>query len=186
MTVQQKQHLLAFLGYYRDAVDGDWGPASRQALVNFQKACCKTVDGIWGEETQRRILEVIAGWREETADWWKDIRYFTREEFQCKCGKYCNGYPAEMRQQAVILADRARKYFGRPGYVVSGLRCRQHNANVGGVTNSQHMFGEAVDLQIDGVDADQLLEYLLQQPEVRYAYKINDTNVHFDIPKGAG
>lgn len=25
----------------------------------------------------------------------------------------------------------------------------------------------------------------LRQPEVRYAYKINSTNVHFDIPKGA-
>ena len=35
------------------------------------------------------------------------------------------------------------------------------------------------------VDGDELLAFFLRQPEVRYAYKINSTNVHFDIPKGA-
>ena len=70
--------------------------------------------------------------------------------------------------------------------MVSGLRCRQHNANSGGVENSQHMSGEAVDLRIDGVSADTLLAFVRSQPEVRYAYKINSTNVHFDIPREAG
>ena len=69
--------------------------------------------------------------------------------------------------------------------MVSGLRCKVHNANCGGVANSQHMYGEAVDLRIKGVSGDKLLAYMKQQPEVRYAYKINATNVHFDIPKGA-
>lgn len=185
MTIPQKQHLLGFLGYYQGKVDGDWGPASRQALAAFQKDHCKTVDGIWGEESQTRILEVISRWEDAgEVDWWKEIRHFTREEFRCKCGKYCSGYPAQMRRQAVLLADRAREHFGKPGYVVSGLRCRQHNADVGGVANSQHMYGEAVDLRIQNVDADTLLEFFRKQPEVRYAYKINETNVHFDIPKG--
>lgn len=51
--------------------------------------------------------------------------------------------------------------------------------------NSQHMYGETMDIRIDGVSGDELLAFFLRQPEVRYAYKINSTNVHFDIPKGA-
>lgn len=53
------------------------------------------------------------------------------------------------------------------------------------VHNSQHMYGEAMDIRINGVSGDELLAFFLRQPEVRYAYKINSTNVHFDIPKGA-
>ena len=65
-----------------------------------------------------------------------------------------------------------------------GAHCQRHNAAVGGVANSQHLAGEACDLAISGVSADALLAFLQAQPGVRYAYKINDTNVHFDIPKG--
>ena len=187
MTIAQRQHLLAFLGYYLGRVDGEWGPLSQKALLDFQKDHCEAKDGIWGPESQKRILEVVGSWRTaDSEDWWKEIQYFDREEFRCKCCRYCDGYPAQMKRKAVLVADRARAHFGRPAYVVSGLRCRQHNANVGGVTNSQHMAGEAVDLRIDGISSDALLEFVLQQPEVRYAYRINDSNVHFDIPREAG
>lgn len=182
MTVKQKQHLLGYLGYYTAAVDGLWGERSRQAVEEFQRDYCQSVDGVWGQETESRILEVITGG--EKGDWWKEITFFSREEFRCKCGgKFCDGYPAEMKRDVVRVAERARKHFGRPGYVVSGLRCRQHNANVGGVANSQHMAGEAVDLQIAGIGAGELLEFIREQPEVRYAYAINGSNVHFDIPR---
>lgn len=188
MTVKQKQHLLAFLGYYTAAVDGVWGVLSRQATEAFQREHCETVDGIWGQETQRRVLEVVAGWKDvECGGWWKEIAFFDREEFRCRCGgRYCGGYPAEMKREAVLVADRARKHFGRPGHVASGLRCARHNANVGGVENSQHMAGEAVDLRIEGISAERLLAFVREQPEVRYAYRINSTNVHFDIPRKEG
>ena len=67
--------------------------------------------------------------------------------------------------------------------MVSGLRCRIHNVNEGGVANSRHMYGQAVDLCIRGVSGDALLAFMQAQPEIRYAYKINFTNVHFDIPR---
>ena len=187
MTVKQKQHLLAYLGYYSGTVDGNWGNLSRQAVEAFQRDYCQRVDGIWGEETRRRILEVIASGEQPAGDgWWEDITYFTREEFRCRCGgRYCSGFPAEMRREVVQVCDRARKHFGRPGHVVSGLRCPRHNASQGGVENSQHIFGEAVDLRIEGITGEELLEFVQVQPEVRYAYRINSTNVHFDIPKGA-
>ena len=84
----------------------------------------------------------------------------------------------------VYLADAAREYFGRPGRVVSGLRCPEWNRIQGGTANSQHMYGEAVDLRIDGVSAADLLAFVNRQPGVRYAYAINSTNVHIGIPYG--
>ena len=116
---------------------------------------------------------------------WPGIVYFKREEMRCKCGgRYCNGFPAEPQELLMQLADRAREHFGRPAHVVSGLRCSRWNTIQGGVANSQHMYGEAMDIYIEGVTADQLLAWMKKQPEVRYCYKINSTNVHFDIPKG--
>jgi len=182
MTVIQIQCLLNYLGYDTGGVDGIWGRKSQNATKAFQKDHGLKVDGVFGEKEEEKILQVIT---EEEDDWWKEIQYFTREEFACKCGgKYCDGYPAAVQKPLVQIADRARGHFGAPATVVSGLRCRIHNANTGGVDNSQHMYGEAVDLRIRGVSSMELLGYLQQQPEVRYAYAINDTNVHFDIPKG--
>ena len=33
-------------------------------------------------------------------------------------------------------------------------------------------------------DLERMLAFVQEQPEIRYAYAINGTNVHFDIPKG--
>ena len=166
MTVRQKQCLLCYLGYYNGQIDGIWGQKSQRAMEAF----CQ----IHGSEDalKRAVAE---------EEWWGSIRYFTPAEFACKCGKYCNGYPAQMERRAVELAEQARLYFGKPGIIVSGLRCKQHNSAVGGVVNSRHLCGKAVDLRIQGVKAIDLLTYLQTQPGVRYAYAINGTNVHFDI-----
>lgn len=129
-------------------------------------------------------METPAGDSLATGTFWDGIQYFTRQEMRCKCGKYCNGFPAEPQELLMILADRARAHFEKPAHNVSCLRCPTWNALQGGVANSQHMYGEAMDIRIDGVTADQLLELFQKQPEVRYCYKINSTNVHFDIPKG--
>ena len=190
MTVKQIQNLLQYLGYYNGIPDGDFGPLSRQAVTDFQRAIGLKVDGDPGPETQTALTHAVAYGMPErkepepTADWWDEIEYFTREEFRCKCaGRYCDGYPAEMQEKVVRIADAARKHFGRPAHVVSGLRCQEWNRLQGGVWNSQHRYGEAIDLRIDGVTADDLLAFVDTQP-IRYAYKINGTNVHFDIPQG--
>ena len=188
MTVEQKQCLLYYLGYYKGKVDGDWGRQSKAACSNFRQAFGLTASSTCDEETEKALKHAVAYGmpaRQETKNWWDDIEYFTRDELKCKCGgKYCDGFPAEPKELLVRLADRARKHFGAPAHNVSCLRCKTHNANEGGVANSQHMYGEAMDIRINGVSADQLLAWFQQQPEVRYAYKINSTNVHFDIPNG--
>lgn len=184
MTVKQQQLLLAYLGFYRGEIDGIWGPKSRAGAEEFQRRWGNlTVDGIVGEQTQAALRKAVAEGmpQKEVGDFWKEIRFFRREEFRCKCGRYCDGFPAEMEYAAVAVADRARGHFGKPGRVSSGLRCKQHNANCGGVENSRHLVGKAVDLRIDGVSGEELLAYLKGQPEVRYGYCIDGSHVHFDV-----
>ena len=193
MTLKQKQALLAYLGCYDGPLDDLWGEKSQRATIDFQRAYMEqaAVDGIFGSETEKRILEVVASGEgpiadkmSATADWWQGIRYFTRAEFKCKCGgQFCDGYPAEMQEAVVKIADAARAHFGRPAHVISGLRCKQWNAHEGGVETSQHMYGEAIDLCIEGVSAETLRQFAAAQPGHRYSYCINSTNVHFDIPK---
>ena len=200
MTDRQKQHLLAYLGYYTGQIDGQWGRMSTEACMTFQADYGLTADGICGAMTQKMLIGAISGTavkverpaeaeqtetkKPDTGTFWDDIRYFTRAEFKCKCGgQYCDGYPAEMQEAVVKIADAAREHFGRPAHVISGLRCRQWNAHEGGVANSQHMYGEAIDLRIDGVGSETLRQFVSTQPGHRYSYCINSTNVHFDINK---
>ena len=200
MTIKQKQHLLGYLGYYNGQIDGQWGRMSTEACRAFQADYGLTPDGICGTMTQKMLIGAISGTaakverptevepgtvdNQKAGTFWDDIRYFTRAEFKCKCGgKYCNGYPAEMQEAVVKIADAARAHFGNPAHVVSGLRCRQWNAHEGGVANSQHMYGEAIDLRIDGVSAEELRQFVSTQPGHRWSYCINSTNVHFDINK---
>lgn len=189
MTIKQRQLLLAYLGYYTGEIDGDWGNGSQSACLEFQRQRGILADGLGGPETDAALRYAVANdlvkeVSGEADTFWQEVRFFTREEFQCKCGgKFCGGYPARMRPDAVRIADAARAHFGLPAQVVSGLRCREWNRIQGGVENSQHMYGEAIDLRISGVSAQSLLEFLQTQP-IRYAYAINETNVHFDVEKG--
>lgn len=150
MTVRQKQLLLAYMGYYVGKIDGSWGELSRTATRCFQRDYGLTADGVFGSLTEKKILSVIASGEKPKATpvtGWKDIRYFTKAEFKCKCGgKHCNGYPAEIDMTMVGYADEIRHRLRKPLPVNSGLRCRQHNRNVGGVDSSQHTLGTAVDL----------------------------------------
>ena len=61
------------------------------------------------------------------------------------------------------LADVAKKllqpirdFYGVPVTVTSGYRCKALNIAVGGSTTSQHSYGEAADIQIDGHSVDEI------------------------------
>ena len=49
MTVEQKQCLLKYLGYYDGKVDDIWGPGSEQGTKDLQKASGIKEDGIFGD-----------------------------------------------------------------------------------------------------------------------------------------
>lgn len=158
MTTTQVQSLLLYLGYPVGAPDGITGSQTRQAVMLFQTAEGLTADGDPGQETQAALLAAVAAGRmympakvenAKTGTFWDDIRYFCREEFRCQCGgKYCSGFPAEMAEETVRMADEIRRRAGVPLNVNSGVRCKRHNAdpNVGGVWNSLHLTGQAIDL----------------------------------------
>ena len=162
----------------RIAIDGLAGLETKDATIRWQAEHGLTPDGIAGVKTRTKIAEES---REEDDDWWRNIRYFSRKEFACKCGRYCDGYPAQMQRSVVELADRAREELKGVAFVSSGLRCRQHNINVGGVSNSRHLSGKAIDMRIEGKSAKQTLAWVQKQPEVRYAYAIDTLYVHMDI-----
>ena len=193
MTLQQIQNLLQYLGYYTIRVDGISGPGTEQAVREFQAAEGLEVDGIPGKLTQAALLDAVANSRfkqdepqpegsSQTGTFWDDIKYFTREEFRCKCGgKYCNGFPAEPQEGMVRAIDQVRKHFGKAFTPNSGVRCPTHNANVGGVSNSRHLYGKAVDFHVPGKTAAQVLAYLATLPGLGYCYDIDGTSVHMDI-----
>ena len=160
MTAKQRQHLLAYLGYYVGNIDGDWGTLSREACRRFQQDFGGiTADGFGGPETDKALKHAVAiGFllREPVAEdnnvpstgtFWDEIEFFDREEFRCQCGgKYCNGFPNEPHEATVRFADAIRRRLGKPINVNSGLRCQTWNSIQGGVANSNHMGGGAVDL----------------------------------------
>lgn len=161
MTIKQKQHLLAYLGYYTGAIDGIWGRLSIEGTEKFQNAVGLKSDGICGPSAQAKLREMIANGEElpktateeptATGTFWDEIEYLDREEFRCQCkGKYCNGFPVEPQEKMVRTVDEIRRRLGVPVTIVesggSGVRCPIHNANVGGVSNSNHLTGNAADL----------------------------------------
>lgn len=158
MTTLQIQHLLAYLGYDPGECDGALGKNTMEAVRRFQADFGLTADGDPGAATKKMLIGAVAGTaakvdkpaqtgQAKTGTFWDEIEYFTRPEFKCQCGgRYCNGYPAEPAEETVRMADEIRKRVGVPLTVNSGLRCKQHNANVGGVSNSLHTTGQAVDL----------------------------------------
>lgn len=176
MTNDRKQRILCSVAddngeyYYNGPLDGVWGPASQEAADRFL----------------RDFTGADAAVPEEEGTFWDEIKFFTREEFRCKCGgKYCDGFPAEPKETMVRIADRLRQNLGVPVTVVSGLRCPEWNRIQGGVENSQHMYGEAADIWAAGKTQAEVEAELDRIGGVRYHYPIDgSSNVHFDIPKG--
>lgn len=168
MTDHQKRCLLSYLGY-----EGELPEATRA----FQKKYGLQPDGIFGPLTGEKILSVIC-----EDDWWSGIRHFSRAEFACKCGRFCDGFPAEPERKLVEIADTVREYFGAAAVVTSGVRCIAHNTNVGGVSNSRHLTGKAIDFRVAGRSAAEVLSYVNHISGIRYAYAIDSEHIHMDIP----
>lgn len=57
----ERQKALQTIGYYKDNVDGVWGPASKAALVEFQRAAGLVPDGAWGDKTTEAVKAAMVG-----------------------------------------------------------------------------------------------------------------------------
>lgn len=202
MTAEKKQCLLKYLGFYQGGVDGEWGPRSHAATEAFQRQHNLDVDGIFGPVTEKQALEAVyngefapepprekpnGGAAAGAPAWWAEIKYFRRDEpyIACSCGK-CGGFPVEPSEKLMRLADKVREHEGIPGVPTSTVRCKDHNAAVGGVYNSRHLLGNAMDIFFPGVDPLAVDAYLAKCPECAYHYPIRRDGkltgaVHMDV-----
>lgn len=202
MTMTRLQMNLKFLGLYTGEIDGIKGAQTINAIKKFQENNNLKVDGIAGQQTIDKIRKTItdiqtkigveadgvAGAETEKA-WnkncvnnsWDSIKHFKKSEFTCKCGCGLNNIQLDV----VKIADEVREHFGNPAIVTSGTRCSKHNLEVGGVANSRHLKGKAIDIYVQNVSWYDLLEYLReleQKGKIRYCYHINNSDCcHFDI-----
>lgn len=70
--------------------------------------------------------------------------HFSSNEFACKCG--CG--EKEVDPQLIKVLELIRRTVNRPITIVSGRRCKNHNAAVGGAKHSQHVLGNAADIKV--------------------------------------
>ena len=97
-------------------------------------------------------------------------------EVKCPCCGECLIGP-----ETLEMAEKIRAHFGgRPYTVSSGYRCKKHNREVGGVANSRHTTGKAMDGTISGVRAAEAVKAAYELG-CRYAYAIDSNYFHFDI-----
>lgn len=93
------------------------------------------------------------------------MKYFTIKEL-CRSTKAKKlGLDNTPNTQAVenmtrlidVVLDPLREAYGKPIIVNSGYRCPELNKAVGGVKNSQHLTGEAVDITVGSKEGNKWL-----------------------------
>ena len=98
------------------------------------------------------------------------MRYFTIEELchsdTANARGIDNTPTEEVKEnlQALIenVLDPLREAYGKPIYVNSGYRCTELNKAVGGVNNSQHVNGEAADIDVfDEKENRKIFDYIV-------------------------
>lgn len=75
--------------------------------------------------------------------------HFSESEMSCH---HCGQLPAGGISGVLLDGlERLRTIVDKPIYVTNAYRCPEHNAAVGGVSNSQHVHGTAADIYVDGM-----------------------------------
>lgn len=140
MSVKKRQEYLQYLGYYKGKIDGKAGNLTKQAYRDLQNDYFtreQDRDGYYGKDTEKLLKNAY--------NVKKYTKNFRLEEFRCKCGKHCTGYPEVLDIQFLKNLQALRDIYGSIN-INSGLRCEKHNANVGGSSGSRHKKGKACDI----------------------------------------
>ena len=70
-------------------------------------------------------------------------------------------------QLCIFILEPARAEFGEPIFITSGYRCKELNAAVGGVPNSNHLFGRAADIRVSSrANGQRLFAILAKNPNI--------------------
>ena len=126
------------------AQDGIVGTNTINAIKAVQRRYGLVVDGIYGTRTNAAINSNIGG---------GSSTHFKKAEFKCECsGRFCNGYPGGNTSAKLLgILESLRSYYGKPITVTSGQRCPTYNRQIGGISNSAHIYGKAADIYIPGI-----------------------------------
>lgn len=105
------------------------------------------------------------------------FRYFSMSEFSCNC---CGMGKKLISKTLIMKLDNMRHELGKPIRISSGVRCIEHNRNVGGTLDSSHLCGLAVDILVPDS------RYRFELLELAQKYGINRIGVyrsfvHLDI-----
>lgn len=120
-----------------------------QVIKHFQQGWALgpklTADGVVGPKTAAAL---ITSEKRRRAGQPTASAHFSFSEFACGChGRYSDCPRIWVRHELLESLEELRVRFYPGGLtVVSGCRCIRHNKAVGGVSNSQHLFGSACDI----------------------------------------
>ena len=76
--------------------------------------------------------------------------HFRVREFRCHDGSD----PIFIDSALVELLEQLRTHFGKSVTITSAYRTPAHNAKAGGATFSQHLYGRAADIRVQGVSVE--------------------------------
>lgn len=125
----------------------------------------------------------------------KLTKNFTSEEFEkssvAKANKIDNTVPYIYRENIAKLAEILqiiRDYWKEPIIINSGYRCKELNRKVGGASNSDHVFGCAVDItakeKYKNKDLFNLILYLVKDGRISLRQIIDEKKlswIHISI-----
>lgn len=87
--------------------------------------------------------------------------HFDASEFVCHC---CGRGAEKISPRLIELLEQLRAKVGKPIHINCGYRCPKHNAEVGGVVNSQHIDGTAADIFIPQIGYDRAKQIIEDLP----------------------
>lgn len=114
--------------------------------------------------------------------------YFSESELECHCPRCAGQHTAERIDSNFLhRLNLLRDMWGQPIYVSDAYRCPEHNRDVGGVENSQHRFGVAADIYVDGGQAEYERFFMFVKNSRLFdgvGYYPNEQFVHVDLRSG--
>lgn len=102
---------------------------------------------------------------------------FRVNEFACTDGSDAVFVSPEL----VKVLQKIRVKFGKPVHINSGYRTATKNKAVGGAQYSQHLYGMAADIHIDGVTPKEIAAYAETLLKNTGGIGIYDSFVHVDV-----
>lgn len=115
-------------------------------------------------------------------------RNLSRHEFACNCGCGFDTVDAEL---VIIIQDSADYFSAKDGIniridITGPNRCKQHNINEGGASNSQHVYARAADYKLfnrytgEQIHPDRVADYLEQKYIGKYGIGRYKNRTHVD------